>query len=364
MDNSERKKYRETMRRMSQALMDRKLEAINSRIESDPTWYPGKVDDKAIEKAQNNQAYGQMAQLGGMVVGSQVPKWLGMGGGGGGALGGLFGGGSTAASTGVGAELGSGLGGSFLSSGVAGGSTAAAPAGAGVGAYLPSLGTAAQIGGGLGGAYAAYDAIKNRDDWDDKNEWEAGARRGAQVGAGFGTMLMPGIGTAAGAAGGAMWGTMASLLGGGKDKDQRQRDTWRAQEVEKGFLTPDYQLNGFDVGKDGGYLMREGDKSSKPYNVDFNDEASVKALGDVNALATLKANGNEKLGSDIAGYLTNATKGGGGSSQELFQKSGYDRNSAYQGVLELAQKGLISNEKRDAHLAEIDRIFGVKNPNA
>lgn len=230
---------------------------------------------------------------------------------------------------------------------------------AGMASYLPSLTTAAQVGGGLGGVYAAYDAFKNRDDWDDKNEWESGARRGAQVGAGLGTMLMPGIGTAAGAAGGAMWGTMASLLGGGKGKDQRGRDQFRKEMKDRGMLSDGYNLNladgnKYDIGLDG---------SHKNYNVDFSRAGIGDVVGSVNPLAYIMARGDEKKATDLAGYYANAASSSGSANDnalKFYKDAGIDRNQAWQAIDQMVQEGKIDSGKGDAFKAGIDKLHGVK----
>lgn len=230
---------------------------------------------------------------------------------------------------------------------------------AGMASYLPSLGTLAQVGGGLGGAYAAYDAFKNRDDWDDKNEWESGARRGAQIGAGLGTAFMPGIGTLAGGAGGAMWGTMASLLGGGKGKDQRGRDQFRKEMKDRGMLSDGYNLNladggKYDIGLDG---------SHKNYNVDFSREGIGDVVGSVNPLAYIIANGDKKKATDLAGYYANAASSSGNANDnalKFYKDAGIDRNQAWERIDQMVQEGKIDAGTGDAFKAGIDKAHGVK----
>lgn len=230
---------------------------------------------------------------------------------------------------------------------------------AGMASYLPSLTTAAQIGGGLGGAYAAYDAYKNRDDWDDKDEKWSGARRGAQVGAGIGTAIMPGWGTAIGAGVGALGGVTASMLGGGKHQDQRGRDQFRKEMKDRGMLSDGYNLNladgnKYDIGLDG---------SHKNYNVDFSREGIGDVVGSVNPLAYIIANGDKKKATDLAGYYTNAASSSGDSNANalnFYKQAGIDRNTAWQSVDQMVKDGKIDQGTGDAFKAGIDKLHGVK----
>ena len=230
---------------------------------------------------------------------------------------------------------------------------------AGMASYLPSLTTAAQVGGGLGGAYAAYDAYKNRDDWDDKDEKWSGARRGAQVGAGIGTAIMPGWGTAIGAGVGALGGFTASMLGGGKHQDQRGRDQFRKEMKDRGMLSDGYNLNladgnKYDIGLDG---------SHKNYNVDFSREGIGDVVGSVNPLAYIVANGDKKKATDLAGYYTNAASSSGDANANalnFYKQAGVDRNTAWQRVDQMVQDGKIDQGTGDAFKAGIDKLHGVK----
>lgn len=140
-----------------------------------------------------------------------------------------------------------GLGGASTGAAGAGG---AGTAGAGLGsAALPVAGAAAYLGGLGYTGYQAYDAFKG-------DNRPAAQKYTAGLGSLLGLAGGP-IGVGLGAAGGALLG---KAFTGGKDKFQKGRDDIRAAMQRTGLIDDNYQYEGFDVGKDGGFRLDDGRK--------------------------------------------------------------------------------------------------------
>jgi len=154
-------------------------------------------------------------------------------------------------------------------------------------------------------------------------------------------------------------GTIAgSLFGSGKDQDQRSRDAIRASMVESGFLDPNYNVSlaegaKFDIGKDG---------SEQLYNIDLSAPDASRDLNLVAPLAKILTGGDEKLGSDFSGYLTNAVRSTGdplANAKELYAKAGITSwDQGRQALQELKDAGSISAEELQVYDQGLANIFG------
>lgn len=278
-------------------------------------------------------------------------------------------------SAGLGSYLPSWLGGSSGAAATApaasGATTAAtaAPAAVEAGSLSGTLGTigsyAAPIAGLGAAAYGGY-KLADRKKWDDKSEWGYATKNGALAGAGTGAALgsvVPGIGTAIGAGVGGLLGGAAGFLGsqfgGGKGRDQIQRDTIRRDMKQRGLIDDAYNItlangNKYDIGKDG---------SIKNYNVDFSKQGIGDVVSAVNPLAMLVTGGDvNKKRSDLAGYYTNAASSSGDANaniRKMYSDAGFDHDTAYGKVHEMQQSGLISQEEGDQAKNALDKAYGV-----
>lgn len=207
------------------------------------------------------------------------------------------------------------------------GADAATAAEGGAGYIAPVLGAAAAAKGG----YDTYQGMMNAGQ---------GQRAGmTTAGAGIGTMLLPGVGTAAGAAIGNVagyglqgngikndlalaalgppgWTALAAKKMGvfniGKDGDQLRRDQVRKAMLQQGGLDESYNLSladgsKFNIGLDGGgKILTKGGKEINPYNIDTDNPFAHQATLWAMPLASIITGGDQKLGSDFSGYFTNA----------------------------------------------------------
>jgi hypothetical protein len=158
------------------------------------------------------------------------------------------------------------------------------------------------------------------------------------AGAGIGTMLLPGIGTAAGAAAGnvagyglqgkgikndlallaldpsgvSLIGKKTGMFSPGKDGDQLRRDQVRKAMQQQGGVDEQFNLSladgsKFNIGLDGGgKITTKGGKEINPYNIDTDNPFAHQATLWAMPLASLITGGDQKLGSDFSGYITNA----------------------------------------------------------
>lgn len=188
----------------------------------------------------------------------------------------------------------------------------------------------------------------------------SGAAQGAASGAAIGSYF-PGYGTVIGAGVGALYGGLNKASG--KDKDQLQRDAMRQALIDRGLLAQDYKItlaNGqvFDMGKDGGAAIQNWDgQTSRPYyQWDTTSPLSHQAIGWVNPIAEMLAGKNEKLKTDLAGYLVNAVTTGATTLEGvranvlgLIQQYGFDEASMRAAIDEMLNSGEITPEQREAY---------------
>jgi hypothetical protein len=164
------------------------------------------------------------------------------------------------------------------------------------------VGTAANVAGGILGI---MDLAIN---WG-RSSPAAGASSGMAVGAAIGTLCAPGIGTAIGIGVGTLVGGLFGCISAGKHRDQKVRDSVRELLVQGGILNPEYQLqladgSLYDMGKDGGPRPEFGGR--RPYEIDYSNPLAQYAIGWMDPIVALFAQGNTKIQTDFVGYFTNA----------------------------------------------------------
>jgi hypothetical protein len=177
---------------------------------------------------------------------------------------------------------------------------------------------------------------------------------------------------------------------GGKGGDQMQRDAMREQMKNNGLVTVDpntghYMLpvigqDGkqamFDIGNDGGFHYGDGRKAYEldPANGFEKDGKTPSLQGKMIAfsdpLTAIMSGGNQKLGSDFAGYLTNAglqnVKDLGGAKQmyrDLYTRAGFkDAASAISGINKLVADGKLDKQRAAVNIASVNEVFGGPDP--
>ena len=298
-----------------------------------------------IQQQQAAQAAGQAAGQGGGAIGGALQ--------GGGSLAGLesiagmFGGGGGAATAGV------DVGGAMLPS--FGAEAGASSMGAGL-PGMATLGPAAAVAASLYQGYDAFNSAKGKSGKQalkDSNKnpltWLTPATSGLGSIWGSDDSTKNKLGNTAFVLG--TGGLGAPLLGfqGGKHKDQVARDGIRKNL--RGTLTDDnYRMDlgegqTFDIGKDG---------SSRGYNVKAGAEDQI---GYANPLSAIITGGDEKLGSDFAGYFSNAfetSKDPRASALKQYEKLGLDQRKAYDAINKLN----ISDDLKRAYHNGINETFG------
>ena len=264
---------------------------------------------------------------------------------------------STGAATGSTAGAGAGAGTAGEVAAIdAGATTAGAEAGSGAatGSSLSSLAipaaallSAAYIGNR---AYEGYKAGEGKSTGEAAKETGTGKEANATwlVGGPYGYMAR----VAGGLAG--------SLFGSKKDEDQKKRDAVRKAFQEAGFVDQDFNLNlaggkKFNIGADG---------SQSLYNVDLSTPEAERDLKLVAPLAKILTGGDEKLGSDFAGYFTNAIRSEGdvlANAKEMYKSAGINSwDQARAALQQLKTAGKLSDQEVAVYDQGLANIFGNK----
>jgi len=164
----------------------------------------------------------------------------------------------------------------------------------------------------------------------------------------------------------------ASWFGSGKGGDQRLRDAYRShiQEYFPGLVNDNWELTlpdgtVFNLGMDGGARLQNVDGSERQYHdIDWEMEGIGEYVGMANPIGALLTGASGDRWQDAVSWITNAlttTKGGGviENTRSIYEQAGLDRNTAYQGILDLTEMGRLTEGERDSMLASIDKVFGV-----
>ncbi|MCB0346314.1 MAG: hypothetical protein KDD66_14440 [Bdellovibrionales bacterium] len=219
--------------------------------------------------------------------------------------------------------------------------------------------SAGPILGAVGAAYSAYQLIDNFG----HNTPANGAIQGATVGAYIGTQIMPGLGTAVGGLIGGVAGAISGLFHSGKHPDQKARDAMRDGLAQLGLVSAEHNLTLADgstyfIGYDGGHRYQNADGTQRaPYDVDFSNPLSPEAVGWAQPLAAVLTGGDEKLRTDLTGYLVNAAQSNANSLadvqrniQAFLVKINATPEAIAQGLAQLHQAGKLSAEEYAAYL--------------
>lgn len=167
----------------------------------------------------------------------------------------------------------------------------------------------------LGALYGAYDLIKNFGTLSTAH----GALSGLAAGAGIGSLILPGAGTAVGGLIGAAIGGILSLFkNSGKDKDQKARDLMRKALQQNGIIDDKFTIgladgSRYDIGIDGGPKPEFGGR--RAFEVDMNNPLMVKIATFLAPLTQVACGGNQKLAADLSGYLANAALSNAGGDE-------------------------------------------------
>lgn len=157
------------------------------------------------------------------------------------------------------------------------------------------------------------------------------------------------------------------FLGGGKDKDQQQRDAWRGDIKENApeFFDPNttnLTLSSgatLDWGKDGRSKLQSSDGTDRHYfDVDFSRPDSAELAAFADPFGRVLGRGSEKGKRDATGYLINTAQEKGDPYQNLHEeaeKLGLDYNS----VRHLISEMDIPDEEKNVHYNSLDDFFGV-----
>jgi len=243
---------------------------------------------------------------------------------------------------------------------------------------VPALDTFSETGAGVGvsdvaGAAAAihggYNTAQNI--WGKRGR-KASAMSGAETGAGIGTMILPGWGTAIGAGVGAIGGALIGNLRSGKSQAQQMRDEERKALKEIGLYNKDNTVtladgSTFDIGKDGhAKLSNKGGGNRAYYNTDTSDPTTGQAIGWAQPLAAIGlGTGSGKAKDDQTGYITNAIQSNANGDFEairqnalaLMGKMGLTQSTAIQRLDQLRKAGRITDAEYGAYVNGINTMI-------
>ncbi len=230
---------------------------------------------------------------------------------------------------------------------------------------LGRIGTAAQVTGGI---FGVLDLAMN---WG-RSSPAAGASSGMAIGASIGTLIAPGIGTAIGIGAGALVGGLFGCITTGKHRDQKMRDSVRDVLVQGGILNSDYQLkladgSLYDMGKDGG--PREEFGGRRPYEIDYSNPLAQYAIGWMDPIVSLFAQGNTKIQTDFVGYFANAILSNAKDVNDVrknvdffLQQFGLTNENLANAVIQMANAGAIDQNTAQGWIGSIqhrmDLSFG------
>lgn len=216
------------------------------------------------------------------------------------------------------------------------------------------------LAGITGAAYSLYQLI----DGHGKDSPVASAANGATVGAYIGSFFAPGIGTAIGGLVGGIAGAASSFFGKKKKHPEHAaRDQMRGTLQKAGFLDKNYAVkltdgSSFSLSIDGKKRLDNLDGNSRfGYQFDPSNPLSGPAIGMLQPLAWAMTGGNQKLATDLTGYLVNAVTSNAKDLSELrsnvialYDQSGADLESVAEVLMNLAEKNIISEHHHEAYI--------------
>jgi hypothetical protein len=187
-----------------------------------------------------------------------------------------------------------------------------------------------------------------------------GAASGLGMGAMVGTLILPGLGTALGAAVGMIGGGLIGAIKTGKHKDQKMRDQVRALLMERGVIDSNYSVGladgtRFNIGYDGGPKKELGGR--RPFEIDPSNPLTKYAVSWLNPVVAALSQGNEKVQSDFVGYFTNAAVSNAKSLNDvkanvsaIIKQFGVNDKQLAQSIVQAAQSGSLDKEVAKAWL--------------
>ncbi len=224
-------------------------------------------------------------------------------------------------------------------------------------------GVLGKVAGLPGAAYSLYQLL----DGFGKDSPVASAANGATVGAYIGTVIAPGLGTTIGGVLGGVGGALMGVFGKKKKHPEHvARDQMRALLQEAGFLDKDYSLkladgSVFSLAVDGKKKLENvGGGSRFGYQFDPTHPHSGAAIGMLQPLAQILTGGDQKLATDLTGYLVNAVTSNTGDLSQvrqnviaIYEQSGASLEDVAAMIVEMGDRSVISEHHRDAYLGGI-----------
>lgn len=214
-----------------------------------------------------------------------------------------------------------------------------------------------------GAVYGAFDLIKNFGQMSPAQ----GAMSGLAVGAGIGSFF-PGGTLIGGAIGAAVGGLISLFRKSGKHKDQKARDQMRKALLNAGVIDDKWTIgladgSRYDIGIDGGPKKEFGGR--RPYEIDLKDPMAVKISTFLNPLTYIACGGNQKLASDLSGYLTNAALSNAGGDESkarenvkaIYGQFKITPQELVEGTSKLTKMGAISAEWGKGFISVLKDLF-------
>ena len=222
-------------------------------------------------------------------------------------------------------------------------------------------GTAASV---LAGITSGYDLIKNFGTLSPAH----GALSGMTLGASIGS-IVPGVGTVIGGLIGAVGGGLLSLFhNSGKDKDQKARDMMRKGLQQSGIIDDKFTIGladgtRYDIGVDG--KPKKEFNGLHPFDVDLKNPLAVKMASYFGPLTMVACGGNQKLASDLCGYLTNAALSNAGGDESkakenaiaIFSQFKMGPEEILKGVSGLTQQGALQTQQAEVYVNSLKDLF-------
>lgn len=264
----------------------------------------------------------------------------------------LFGGGSSGSGGGIGSAISGGLdsiGGVLGLSGSASGSNIGPLASGSDYASALGMGGEASTGAGLLGsvapyaaaplaAYTGYETVRGLGNVAKGNDLSGGQQA---------ALALPTMGASF------AYNPIKNAFGGGVSQESKDRSSIRGTMDQMGLNGEQYK------GQD--------------YNVDPNAQGVGAIIGGLNPLGEIIAyrttggdnpEEQQRMREQATGYMVNGVTGSGakqnaGGLRQYYEQAGLNRDSASQLVNQMLQEGVIDQDRANAYLASIDRLFST-----
>ncbi|MFN8391950.1 MAG: hypothetical protein U0136_16795 [Bdellovibrionota bacterium] len=243
--------------------------------------------------------------------------------------------------------------------------TTAAGQAAGEAAISGTRAYLAQFLGAAGAAYSLYGLASGYGHSTPTVSAAQGVAAGAYIGS-----VVPGIGTVIGGLVGGAVGGLVGLIHIGKHPDQLSRDRLRGFLQQTGLIDKSFTVGlsdgtRFDIGKDGSYRTANSDGTMRrAYETDFSNPLTAQVVAWVDPLAAALTSGNDKLKTDLAGYLANAALSNASSIGDakqnvmgFYSQLGIDMEKATRAVDVLKRSNVIPSDIGDAYANSLRTLF-------